>query len=237
MIRSRRMIPLFMGLLVTLLFSDSLHSKWKGGGHETPSYENLKEPSKNQKKPQNTLPTDPNPDQMLDDVIMGSGPIDLIVYGAFTCSHCAEFHLDVLPKIQQEYVDKGQLRLIIRDFPMDKASLSATVIAHSQDKETYLRLAHLFFKNYTSIVEHKHPLDQVKALAAQGGLTEDQINHALDNKALEDKVLNGVVYALNHYAIEATPTIIVGKKSINYAPSYEELKKVIENEIKCHNRH
>ncbi len=236
MTRSRHMIFLFMGLMVTLLFSDHIQAKQRGGDrHDSTHHEGLHK-SLNNDPPVEHAP-DPTPDQMLEDVIIGSGPIDLIVYGAFTCSHCAEFHLDVLPKIQEAYVDQGQVRLIVRDFPMDKASLAATVIARSRDKETYLRLAHFFFKNYESIVEHKTPLDQVKALAAQGGLTADHIKQALDNKELEDKVLNGVVYALNHYKIEATPTIIVGKKSINYAPSYEELKNVIESEIKRHKRH
>jgi protein-disulfide isomerase len=221
----QRRITQSIGFLV-LLAGVSIPSEGHGGGKSDRSHHETLNESKAASPGDNQLPPD---------VIIGlpSASVDMIVYGAFTCSHCAEFHLNVLPLIQKEFVDTGHVRLIVRDFPMDKASLAASVIAHSQDRETYLQLAHLFFKDYEVIVDHENPLEHIKKLALSAGLTEKDIERALGNKALEEKVLNGVVHALTHYKIEATPTVIVGDKIISHAPEYKELKKVIEGKLRA----
>ena len=223
--------PALLGALIIVSFATLTHAKKGLFGSSTKQHEAVKE-SKDQNAP--TSVNDPANNQLPEDIIFGSpdAPLDVIVYGAFTCSHCAQFHLDIIPILQKEYVHSGKIRLITRDFPMDKASLAATVIARSGNRETYLRLAHTFFEKHESIIDHKNPLDYIKQIAVDAGMSRAQVDRALANKALEDKVLNGVVYALNHYKIEATPTVIVGKTTINYAPELDELKETIENEIK-----
>ena len=36
-----------------------------------------------------------------------SAKVAIVEYSSLTCPHCADFHRDVLPQIQQEYIDKG----------------------------------------------------------------------------------------------------------------------------------
>ncbi len=223
--------PALLGALIIVFFSTLTQAKKGLLGSSTKQHEAVKEP-----KDQNssTSLNDPAANELPEDIIFGSldAPLDVIVYGAFTCSHCAQFHLDIIPLLKKDYVHTGKIRLITRDFPMDKASLAATVIARSGNRETYLRLAHIFFQKHESIIDHKSPLDYIKQIAVDAGMSREQVDRALADKALEDKVLNGVVYALNNYKIEATPTVIVGKTVINYAPEYDELQETIGKEIK-----
>ena len=209
--------------LCILLTAMSAPSEGRGHGKSYGSHETMNE----SKRAYSSNP-------LLPDIILGnaSASVDLIVYSAFTCSHCAEFHLDTLSKIQKEYVETGKVRLVLRDFPLDKASLAASTIARAQDQETYLKLAHAYYKDYEGITNHENPLEHIKKLSLDLGLKKDEIERALSNKALEDKILNGVVHGLTHYKIEATPTVIVGDKIINHAPDYKELKGVIEEKLK-----
>ena len=54
------------------------------------------------------------------DPIIGNkdAPITIIEFSDFQCPFCARFHLETLPQIMNEYIDKGQVKLIFRDFPI-----------------------------------------------------------------------------------------------------------------------
>ena len=42
-----------------------------------------------------------------------------------TCHHCSKFHNEVLPKIEEEFVKKGLVKFVFRDFPLDPLALEA----------------------------------------------------------------------------------------------------------------
>ena len=60
-----------------------------------------------------------------DDFIIGidSAPVTIIEYASLSCSHCAEFHINTLPELIKEYVDKGKVKIVFRDFPFNYPSL------------------------------------------------------------------------------------------------------------------
>ena len=63
-----------------------------------------------------------------EDILIGdrSSPIKIIVYSSLTCPHCANFHINVLPKIKKHYIDKKKVIVILKDFPLDVAALNAS---------------------------------------------------------------------------------------------------------------
>ena len=52
------------------------------------------------------------------DFILGNenAPITIIEYASLSCSHCADFHLNTLPKIIEEFVNTGIAKIVFRDF-------------------------------------------------------------------------------------------------------------------------
>ena len=60
-------------------------------------------------------------------IVIGSdnSKVEIIIYSSLTCPHCAKFHNDVLPKIKKEFVETGDAKIILTDFPLDLASLNA----------------------------------------------------------------------------------------------------------------
>ena len=43
--------------------------------------------------------------------------ITIIAYESLTCSHCANFHKDVYPKLKKDYIDTGLAKIEFRHFP------------------------------------------------------------------------------------------------------------------------
>ena len=55
-----------------------------------------------------------------DDPIIGNpdAPITIIEFSDFQCPFCARFHIQTLPTIMEEYIEKGDVKLVFRDFPL-----------------------------------------------------------------------------------------------------------------------
>ena len=59
--------------------------------------------------------------------------ISIIAYESLTCSHCANFHIDVLPNLKKEYIDTGLAKIEFRHFPLDVAAFNASKIAQCKN--------------------------------------------------------------------------------------------------------
>ena len=76
--------------------------------------------------------------------ILGSSkaPLTLYEFSSFGCSHCADFHLNTLPKLEQDYISKGKLHSVIanvkKNFSGDVLPFSAVNRFYCEDVIEYL---------------------------------------------------------------------------------------------------
>lgn len=70
---------------------------------------------------------DPPPPVSAADRVLGraDAPVTVIEYASLVCSHCAQWHLEVLPAFRARFIDTGQVRLAYRDLPTPPAQVSA----------------------------------------------------------------------------------------------------------------
>ena len=68
------------------------------------------------------LPLALQPASMKSEIGLGNNtaPIIMEVYSDYQCSHCKQFHDDILPSVIRDYVNTGKLYLIHRDFPLPR---------------------------------------------------------------------------------------------------------------------
>ena len=59
--------------------------------------------------------------------------ITIIAYESLTCSHCANFHIDVYPLLKKDYIDTGLAKIEFRHFPLDIAAFNASKIAQCKN--------------------------------------------------------------------------------------------------------
>ncbi len=77
------------------------------------------------------MSTVPPPPVTAADRVLGraDAPVTVIEYASLVCSHCAQWHLDVLPAFKARFIDTGQVRLAYRDLPTPPAQVSAPAAA------------------------------------------------------------------------------------------------------------
>ena len=169
-----------------------------------------------------------------DDRVMGSAdaPVTVIEYASLTCPHCATFHADTLPTLKSDYVDTGKVRLVYRDFPLDRIALSAAVLARCSGPERYFGFLGMLFKAQANWRQAKDPMIALKQISRLGGLRGETIDACLADKELVKRVVAERFDAEKAFDINSTPSFIINGKKYSGALTVEQVKAIIDPLLK-----
>ena len=158
--------------------------------------------------------------------------IKIIVYESLTCSHCANFHKDVYPSLKKEYIDTGLAKIEFRHFPLDIAAFNAAKIAQCK-KDQSLEILESLYSNQQAWVKG-NTLDEInknlQGFIEKKGFKVD-FGKCINNKEIEDFVLNDRIEGTKNFKVNATPTIIINNKKFEKSLNYKNLKKTLEKLI------
>ena len=115
-------------------------------------------------------------------------PVTVVQYASLTCRYCRRFHMETFPEMKREFIDTGKVRYILREFPIGKASGTATIALRCAPKEKYLDLYGRFLEQQGAWVSQEVRTDQILKVAAQVGVTGDQFSACLANKDMIAKL-------------------------------------------------
>ncbi len=158
--------------------------------------------------------------------------ITIIAYESLTCSHCADFHNDVYPQLKKEYIDTGLAKIEFRHFPLDIAALNASKIVQCKQDQS-LEILKSLYSNQQAWIKG-NTIDEInenlKKFIDEKGYKVD-FKKCINNKEIEDFVLNDRIEGAKNFKINATPTIIINNKKFEKSLNYKNLKKTLENLI------
>ena len=158
--------------------------------------------------------------------------VTIIAYESLTCSHCADFHKNVYPKLKKEFIDTGLVKIEFRHFPLDMAAFNASKIAQCNN-DGKSDLLHFLFSNQKKWVigETVEAINEnLKKLLKDENIVID-FKKCTNNKNIEDYVLNDRIEGAKKFKVNATPTIIINNKKFDKTLNYKNLKKFIEKLI------
>ena len=161
-----------------------------------------------------------------------SAKISIIAFESLTCSHCANFHKDVYPLLKKEYLDTGLDKIEFRHFPLDIAAFIASKVAHCKNDGNAEILESLYANQQKwvkgSSVEEAN-INLKKFLSTQGFNID--FESCINNKQIEDFVLNDRIDGAKNFKVNATPTIIINNEKFDKTLNYKNLKKALEKLI------
>ncbi len=161
-----------------------------------------------------------------------SAKIEIIVFESLTCSHCATFHTEIYPKLKKDFIDKEIVKIIFKSFPLDLAALNASKIAHCNN-DGNSKILHLLYEKQNDWVKGEKIEDlnsNLRKIIKDENIELD-FDKCLDNKLLEDHILEQRIEGVKKYNVNATPTIIINEKKFDKPLTYKNLKKTIEKLI------
>ena len=158
--------------------------------------------------------------------------ITIIAYESLTCSHCADFHIDVYPQLKKDYIDTGLAKIEFRHFPLDVAAFNASKISQCKSDES-LKILNSLYSNQQEWVRGNtvdEINDNLKKFIKREGF-EINFEKCINNKEIEDFVLNDRIEGVKKFKVNATPTIIINDEKFEKTLNYKNLKKSLEKLI------
>ena len=160
-----------------------------------------------------------------------NAPITVVEYASLTCPHCAHFANDVLPAIKKEFVVTGKVRLIYRDFPLDRLALNASMIARCSGPVRYFSIIESFFATQETWATAKDPIAALTKIAEAHGMSAKEVDTCLADKAVSDAVLKQELEGDKAFHITGTPTIIIGGDKYGGALPIEAFRAIIAQQL------
>jgi protein-disulfide isomerase len=153
----------------------------------------------------------------LPDISLGKedAPTTIVEYASMTCPHCAQFHKVVLPELQKKYIDTGQARLILREFPLDGLAVAAFMLARCSGPDRYYPMVSALFETQpTWAVPGAEGKEKLLLIAKQAGYSKEKFDQCLADKELFQKIVDTRTRANEKFGVDSTPSFFVNGKRL-----------------------
>lgn len=151
-------------------------------------------------------------------------------YSDYECPFCAMFTLQILPQLQNDYIETGKIQLVFKDYPIANHQYAqkageATYCAGEQDENLFWQ----FHVDLFSDQEHISRQD-LTALAEKHELNVQAFDTCLDTDKYKNLILRNRIEG-KEKGVTATPTIFINDTKLLGVQPYENIKKIIETEL------
>ncbi|MAK09806.1 MAG: thiol-disulfide oxidoreductase [Rhodobacteraceae bacterium] len=164
-----------------------------------------------------------------------NAPVVFVEYASLTCPACAAFHASIYPILNKEYIKTGKIKFIHREIYFDRAGLWAALTARCTNAvNRYFGMLDLLYSEQPMWSRSESSDEIVKALlkiSAKSGIKEEKAISCLEDQEKALDLVNQYQIYVKEDAIESTPTFVINKKKYTNR-SYEEIKEIIEKELK-----
>ncbi|MBC9209555.1 thioredoxin domain-containing protein [Roseomonas aerophila] len=154
--------------------------------------------------------------------------VAVLEYFSLTCPHCAAFHKDVWPRVKQELVGNGTVRMVWRDFPLDQLALAAAQVARALPADRYEGFisALLASQDRWAFARGADNVGEIAKIAALAGMTRAQVDAAVADQALARGILEMRAKGQQEFNINSTPTFVFGRRPQPGAVSFERFQQL-----------
>ena len=136
------------------------------------------------------------------------------------------------PATKKNFIDKGLVKIEFRHFPLDVAAFNAAKIAQCKYDQS-LEILETLYSNQQAWVKG-NTIEEVNKNLKEFIISEDfnvDFENCIQNKKIEDFVLNDRIEGARNFKVNATPTIIINNEKFEKSLNYKNLKKSLEKLI------
>lgn len=159
-------------------------------------------------------------------------PVTLVEFADYQCSHCARFASLPAPALKRDYVQSGQVRMLLYDFPLSRqtnAVPAALAARCAGEQDSYWEMHDRLFSNQAEWARDESPEDKFADYADRIGLDRGRFDECYSGREYIGEIMASRAYGTT-LGVSGTPAIYVdGRKTDGY--SYEAVQKLIEAQL------
>ena len=154
-------------------------------------------------------------------------PVTIIEYASLTCPHCRTFHVNVWPELKKKYVDTGQVRFIMREFPFDPRASAGFMLARCVGDDKWYPTIDLLYRTQDSWARVADGTGALKSVMGMTGMSTADFEKCLQDQALLEQV-TAVADAGRSFGVDSTPTFFINGEMQKGALSTERFSEIID---------
>ena len=158
-----------------------------------------------------------------------SAPVKVIEFFSLTCSHCAAFHKETYPRVKRDLVERGAIRLIWRDFPLDQVALTAAMVARHLPVDRYEPFVTALLANQDRWAFGRgiNPTEELWKMAALAGMSRPTFDQAISDTSLRDWILQQQQKDQEQWKVDSTPSFVINGQKYAGDMSFDAFRKLI----------
>ncbi|GLQ38625.1 disulfide bond formation protein DsbD [Rhizobium albus] len=155
-------------------------------------------------------------------------PVTIVEYMSLTCPHCASFHNETFDALKTKYIDGGQVRFIVRDFPFDPRAAAGAMLARCAPEGQYFPMVDMLFEQQSSWAAAQDARGALLQISRMAGFTQESFEACLTNQELLDDVNAVRQKAAEEFQVQSTPTFIINGERYAGNMSIEQMSAIID---------
>ena len=154
-------------------------------------------------------------------------PVPIVAYTDFSCPHCKDYELDVVPKIRQRFLQSQEVTYTHRDFPLPvddwsrPAASAARSVQRQTDDATFFEYSHKLYQNQDSF-SYSLFGELANSVGADGKQTRTAAQQNRYCKTLNQSLTQG-----SDRGVSGTPTVYVADQKLE-APGISEVANAVQ---------
>ncbi len=152
--------------------------------------------------------------------------VEIVEYASLTCSHCGNFHNNTYPLLKKRFVDTGQVRFVLREFPLDPLAMAGFMLARCEE-DKYWPIVDMLFEKQREWAYVERPLDALAQMMRQAGFSQEKFESCLRDQALYDAI-NEVRAEGEGRGVNSTPTFFINGERHTGAMSIDEFERILQ---------
>lgn len=174
-----------------------------------------------------------------DDPVLGDkdAPVTLVEFSDYECPFCKRHFIQTYPQLKADYIDKGLVKMVFRDFPLSfhdplstQESMAANCIREQWWDKAYFQFHDLIFKTTTSNGRWMEKSKLYELAQYVNGMDISKFKECLDTEKYKAEVQHDIADG-QKYGVSWTPWFFINGRELKWAQPYSEFKRLIEEEL------
>ena len=150
---------------------------------------------------------------LVQEIVLGEAdaPLTVVEYASFTCPHCARFHEEVFPALQEEYIDTGKVRFEYREVYFDRYGLWAGMLARCGDGMRYMGIADIIYEEQSEWTDGTpaQVAENLRRIGVRAGLDAEQVEACLSDGEMAEALVATYEANAARDGVRATPSFLI----------------------------
>lgn len=170
-----------------------------------------------------------------DDPFFGQAdaPITVVEFSDFQCPFCSKFFNTTFPQIEQNYIEKGKVRFVYRDFPLDfheQSQMAAEAAQCANDQGKFREMHDAIFSGQQEWASNPDALNVFKNYAKETGLDSGDFNECMNEHKFVAEIRKDLIDGAT-VGVNGTPAFFINGRGVSGAMPFDIFKSIFDAEL------